>query len=331
MQAWEFKHPEFRADRKDNLDNIRRKAPAPRKANTNDDLLGSNHQFVLLSDTLTATQQQVQALQENFANQIRTNTILVNEILKLTKAIEAQHKVSREVVNHLGNIEQDRRDNSRNSNSSNHSTPAYTNSSGSINFIQEGMHDSPMELRRARDILNGSGIEPGPDPDLKRLSVAFAPHPGSSPESAGGASMMAPPGGPNVNPFFQDPLNDMRHLVYPVGQTIGIDPFATEHMNNIPYNRPIHENMGGDMAQSMQSQTPPGAAGAASQSSGHWGMKKPIILLVEDDKTCSRIGSKFLAQYECGVEVAVSKPLVLLWWVCSDPTNARYSVTASKL
>ncbi len=31
-QAWEFKHPEFNQHKKDNLDNIRLKAPAPRKA-----------------------------------------------------------------------------------------------------------------------------------------------------------------------------------------------------------------------------------------------------------------------------------------------------------
>jgi len=36
-----------------------------------------------------------------------------------------------------------------------------------------------------------------------------------------------------------------------------------------------------------------------------WGRKKPCILLVEDDKTCARIGAKFLQQLECSVDVAV--------------------------
>ncbi len=37
-----------------------------------------------------------------------------------------------------------------------------------------------------------------------------------------------------------------------------------------------------------------------------WGLNKPRILLVEDDKVCARIGSKFLQNFECGVETAVS-------------------------
>jgi osomolarity two-component system response regulator SKN7 len=31
MQAWEFKHPEFKVNSKESLNNIRKKAPAPRK------------------------------------------------------------------------------------------------------------------------------------------------------------------------------------------------------------------------------------------------------------------------------------------------------------
>jgi hypothetical protein len=43
-----------------------------------------------------------------------------------------------------------------------------------------------------------------------------------------------------------------------------------------------------------------------------WGMTKPRILLVEDDKVCARIGSKFLQAFECDVETAVSDPLSIL-------------------
>jgi len=47
-----------------------------------------------------------------------------------------------------------------------------------------------------------------------------------------------------------------------------------------------------------------------------WGMTKPRILLVEDDKVCARIGSKFLQAFECGVETAVSI------WVTFQPCVA---------
>lgn len=43
-----------------------------------------------------------------------------------------------------------------------------------------------------------------------------------------------------------------------------------------------------------------------------WGTTKPRILLVEDNKVCARIGSKFLQAFECDVETAVSDPLSIL-------------------
>ncbi|GAW26849.1 putative response regulator-like protein [Rosellinia necatrix] len=183
----------------------------------------------------------------------------------------------------------------------NHSAPTF--SSGQ-NLLSDGS-EAPSELRRARDILNNLSIDHVADRDLNRMSVAFH-QAGGSPESVGSSSMMGPPGTAGVTPFLHDPLNDMRHLVYPVGQNIGIDPFAPEHMNNIPYNRPG----GGDSVlpptsdfsstPSMAANTPPGLTGPST-----WGSKKPVILLVEDDRTCARIGSKFLSQHDCGVEVAV--------------------------
>ncbi|KAI2467361.1 HSF-type DNA-binding-domain-containing protein [Annulohypoxylon bovei var. microspora] len=297
--AWEFKHPEFRADRKDNLDNIRRKAPAPRKAQAAEEQYGvSNQQVLVLSETLAATQQQVQQLQESYQEIVNANKIFVDEILHLQKLVRAQNQVHNELINHLNKVEQERKENNR---SSGHSTSGY--GSNTANLLSDGS-ESPLELRRARDILNGLQVDHVADRDLNRMSVQLH-QAGGSPESAGSSGMMGPPGVGGVNPFLHDPLNDMRHLVYPVGQTIGIDPFAAEHINNLPYNRPVQDNAMGPSPEfngpPMHSQTPPGGA---SQGGSPWGSKKPIVLLVEDDRTCSRIGSKFLAQYDCGVEVA---------------------------
>ncbi|KAI2631193.1 HSF-type DNA-binding-domain-containing protein [Xylaria nigripes] len=293
--AWEFKHPEFRADRKDNLDNIRRKAPAPRKAhNAEDQFSVQNQQVVVLSETLAATQQQVQQLQESYYEIINANKVFVDEILHLQKVIKAQHQVHTELINHLSKAE-DRKENR----TSNHST-AFTSGPSLLPDVPE----SSLELRRARDVLNSLSIEHVADRDLNRMSVAFN-QAGGSPESVASSSMMGPPGTAGVTPFLHDPINDMRHLVYPVGQNIGIDPFAPEHMNNIPYNRPGGEGSGlpatsdFSSAPSMAANTPPGLQGPSP-----WGAKKPVVLLVEDDRTCARIGSKFLSQHDCGVEVA---------------------------
>ncbi|KAJ8121256.1 hypothetical protein ONZ43_g2250 [Nemania bipapillata] len=294
--AWEFKHPEFRADRKDNLDNIRRKAPAPRKAqNAEEQFSVQNQQVVVLSETVAATQQQVQQLQESYYEIMNANKIFVDEILHLQKVVKAQHQVNNELINHLSKMEE-----RREARGPNHSAPAFNSGQ---NLLSDGS-EAPLELRRARDILNGLSIEHVADRDLNRMSVAFH-QAGGSPESVGSSSMMGPPGAAGVTPFLHDPLSDMRHLVYPVGQNIGIDPFAPEHMNNIPYNRP-----GGDgglpptsdfnSTPSMAANTPPNLQGSSST----WGAKKPVVLLVEDDRTCARIGSKFLSQHECGVEVA---------------------------
>lgn len=247
---------------------------------------------------MAATQQQVQQLQESYHEIVNANKIFVDEILHLQKLVRAQNQVHNELINHLNKVEQERKENR----GSGHSTAGYTPNTS--NLLSDGS-ESPLELRRARDILNGLQVDHVADRDLNRMSVQLH-QAGGSPESAGSSGMMGPPGVGSVNPFLHDPLNDMRHLVYPVGQTIGIDPFSAEHINNLPYNRPVQDSAMGPSHEyngpPMHSQTPPGAA---SQTGSPWGSKKPIVLLVEDDRTCSRIGSKFLAQYECGVEVAV--------------------------
>ncbi|KAI1331533.1 HSF-type DNA-binding-domain-containing protein [Xylariaceae sp. FL0255] len=296
--AWEFKHPEFRADRKDNLDNIRRKAPAPRKAqNPEEQYSMQNQQVVVLGETLAATQQQVQQLQENYYDIMNANRIFVDEILHLQKLVRAQNQVHNELLNHLNKLEAERKENR----ASNHSPPGYNSGQ---NLLSEGS-ESPLELRRARDILNGLTVDHAADRDLNRMSVAYH-QAGGSPESVGSASMMGPPSAAGVVPFLHDPLSDMRHLVYPVGQNVGIDPFAPEHMNNIPYNRPGNDSIVPQAAEfnsapPIAAHTPPSAA---VQGSSPWGAKKPVVLLVEDDRTCARIGSKFLSQQDCGVEVA---------------------------
>ncbi|KAH8668624.1 HSF-type DNA-binding-domain-containing protein [Xylariales sp. PMI_506] len=292
--AWEFKHPDFNRDAKHTLDNIRRKAPAPRKAQ-NEEPFGSNTQLIALSENVAAMQQQVQGLQESYFEIAHANKVFVDEILYLQKVVKAQSQVNHELLNHLGKLEQRR----HNRTSSNQSGPNFN----SENLMSDGTIEPPIELRRARDILNGVSGEHIPERDLRQMSIQFQQI-GASPDSAGSGSMMGPPGSAGLQQtFIHDPVIDPRHMVYPVGQNIGIDPFAAEHMANIPYNRPLSQNamapVQPETTPAVPSISPPGGPGGSP-----WGMKKPRILLVEDDKTCSRIGSKFLSQYDCGVEVA---------------------------
>ncbi|KAL0467759.1 transcription factor prr1 [Neurospora intermedia] len=293
--AWEFRHPEFRADRKDNLDNIRRKAPAPRKPAQAEDTFGASQQIVVLSESLTATQHQIQALQEQYFELAQTNKVLVNEVISLQKMVRAQSQVSNELITHLSNIE-DRRRNSRHSAHSSHSSHSGpTFHAGSLGLLPDGADEPAAELRRAREILNGVSPDSQADRELERLSVAY--HQNGSPSESATSSVMFTQSGPGPMHMLHDPLNDPRHMVYPVGQTTGIDPFHSDHINNIPYTRPLSNPNA--MADSAQITPPP-----KDQGTSMWSHKRPRILLVEDDKTCARIGAKFLHVLECSVDIA---------------------------
>ncbi|KAK4159622.1 putative transcription factor [Cladorrhinum sp. PSN259] len=294
--AWEFRHPEFRADRKDNLDNIRRKAPAPRKPQPAEDAFPASQQIVVLSESLNATNVQIQSLQEQYHDLERTNRLLVAEVLSLQKMVRAQSQASNELISHLNNMEEKRR-NSRHSAQSSHSShsgPTYH--PGNLGILPDGADEPAPELRRAREILNGVSPDSQADRELERLSMAYNQN-GSPAESAGSSAMFthAPHNSINV---VHDPFSDPRNLVYPVGQTTGIDPFHADHIHNIPYSRPLsNPNV---VAEAPSQISPP----PKDQSGSLWRGKKPQILLVEDDKTCARIGYKFLSSLDCSVEIA---------------------------
>ncbi|ETS75634.1 hypothetical protein PFICI_12578 [Pestalotiopsis fici W106-1] len=299
QNAWEFKHPEFNRDAKHNLDNIRRKAPAPRKAQNNEEQFHhSNTQIVALTENVAAMQQQVQSLQESYFALTQANKVFVDEILHLQRVVKAQSQVNNELLSHLNKADQSRR----------HARSASNHASGpafSDNIMSDGTLEPAAELRRAREIMSSVSGDHIPERDLRQMSVQFQ-QVGASPESAGSGTMMGPPGtGAMPQDFVHNPMLDPRHMVYPVGQDIGIDPFAAEHLGNIPYNRPLSQNALAAAPETVPPTVPTisppsGAPGASSP----WGAKKPRILLVEDDRICSRIGSKFLANFDCGVEVA---------------------------
>ncbi|KAL2024774.1 hypothetical protein VTK56DRAFT_5595 [Thermocarpiscus australiensis] len=209
--------------------------------------------------------------------------------------VKAQNQASNELIAYLNNVE-DRRRNSRHSTQSGQG-PGFQ--AGARGFLPDGADEPAPELRRAREILNGISPDSPADRELERLSMTYNQNP-SPADSAGSMVMFTQPGAGQM-PLVHDPLNDPRHLVYPVGQTSGIDPFHSDHINNIPYSRPL-SNPNVVAAATPQISPPP-----REQVGSMWRGKKPHILLVEDDKTCARIGSKFLTNTDCSVEIAVSE------------------------
>ncbi|RCI11074.1 hypothetical protein L249_7537 [Ophiocordyceps polyrhachis-furcata BCC 54312] len=279
----EFKHPYFRADSKDGLDNIRRKAPAPRKPPAAEDFTTSQHVGVI-SEQLTATHQQVQQLQELYADVAQTNRLLVNEVLALQKMLNTHKQVQFEMLNHLTLY-----GDGRNRGLMGHQSMA-SNGAGDV--------DTSPELRRARELLSTITTDSVMDRELERLHGTY-----TSP--ADPAAMMT-----SVSmPLLHDAVTDLnRFPVYPVGQTVGIDPFHSDHIHKIPYAMP-NEALPSSVSDAPTSASAPTSATPApatpmDKSTSLWGPKKPIVFLVEDDPTCAKIGIKFLKSMGCDVEHA---------------------------
>lgn len=307
-QVLEFKHPYFRIDSKDDLDNIRRKAPAPRKPQAADDFTTSHH-ITVISEQLAATQQQVQQLQELYSEVSQTNKILVNEVLTLQKILNAQKQASHEIVNYL--TPYDGQNNTATSNTSMMNQPMTSN--GPAAETDEAV----PELRRARELLSSVNTDALADRELERLQNVY----GSPADSA---AMVTP----TSLPMMGDPMNDItRYPVYPVGQTVGIDPFHSDHIHKIPYAVPNDVSAGviaeqqQQQQQMNQTQTAPTSTGDKGDSL--WGPRKPVVLLVEDDPTCTKIGVKFLKSMGCEVEHSVSVFCSATWRddVCSRLGN----------
>ncbi|ROT35751.1 HSF-type DNA-binding protein [Sodiomyces alkalinus F11] len=291
-QAWEFKHTAFRADRKDNLDNIKRKAPAQRKSQVAEDAFATNQSINLLQETLFAQQQQVQALQEQCVDLSRANKTLFHEVHSLQKIVEAHRQSQQELLNFLASPDDRWRNNRYQSQNSAH-----------INGTT--MEEAP-ELRRAREILTNVSTNPMVDREFERLNGIYAQ--GSPPDSASSLIFHAT----GSIPAMMGEQMNMRHLVYPVGENVGIDPLSQDHFNNIPYTLNSLPTVNEYQAQStVKTETgpatpaaPPSGQRSATQDNSLWGARKPRVYLVEDDRTCSRIGSKFLTQMDCQVELA---------------------------
>ncbi|KAG5921223.1 hypothetical protein E4U61_007002 [Claviceps capensis] len=281
----EFKHPYFRVDSKDGLDHIRRKTPAPKKTQAAEDFTTSQHVSVI-SEQLTATQQQVQQLQELFAEVSQTNRLLVHEVMTLQKMVNAQKQAQFEMLNHLSPYD-----------GRNRGIMGQSMSSNGAGDVDDGV----PELRRARELLSSVAPDTISDRELERLHDMYAA-PSQSPAMITPVSI----------PMLHDPMTDLsRYPVYPVGQTVGIDPFHSDHIHKIPFAIPNEGTPNTTMSAEpgIPAPAPMGSTDATAtpgtdRSAPLWGAKKPRVLLVEDDPTCAKIGIKFLNSMGCEVDHA---------------------------
>jgi osomolarity two-component system response regulator SKN7 len=301
-QAWEFKHPEFQANKKDNLDNIRRKAPAPRKSAQNTDEGFANQQIELLQSQLMATQQQVANLTDKFNDLAQGHVVLLQQVVSLQKVVKNHDGVMHKMLGFLHSTDAQR----RNSRADGGFANGNTSGLGAEPTPNDANDHPASPLQQASELLEGFSTANLPDKTLEAMTHDYGHLRSdySTPPNEHGGAQIVPHSDASSNHLGYTMASDLDSMVYPVGHTNGIDPVNAEHIHNIPYSLPpqMPENIVSETA--PETQMFPGRK--KSMQEQVWGINKPRILLVEDDKMCARIGSKFLQLYECGVEIAVS-------------------------
>lgn len=178
---------------------------------------------------------------------------------------------------------------------------------GADGLSNEPVDDHPASpLQQASELLDEFPADSLPNKELEQMTQDY---------NLRNNEYSTPPNdqsGPNMVPHSENsgshigfPVgSDLDNMVYPVGHTNGIDPVNSEHINNIPYALPQNGMIPVDAMPDMLAEGTIVGSRKKSAVDSTWGMQKPRILLVEDDKVCARIGSKFLQAFECGVETA---------------------------
>lgn len=300
---------------KDALDNIRRKAPAPRKTNQpNEEMIIPAQQMDMMSNQLVATQAQLHALENRYNELSIHHSMLLQEVIGLQKTVVNHEHVMQNVMTFLHNVDAQRRRDSRIGNpfpqNANGNQAQNGNVDGQNQSAEDDIPASPLQHAakllsetNADVMLNPRNLEHMNEITMRMNGTLTTPPPDLI-RSVRPASRGPPSAGSSTNSMR---LGDIDNLVYPVGQTNGIDPMYSEHINNIPYSMPPK---GADPSNPQFQET----RKKSTQVDPGW-VRQPQILLVEDDPTCRRIGSKFLYAFHCSIDSAVSY-LASVWSLC---------------
>ncbi|EEA23891.1 kinase-regulated stress-responsive transcription factor skn7 [Talaromyces marneffei ATCC 18224] len=294
--AWEFKHPEFKANNKDSLDNIRRKAPAPRKPTQINEETVPTQQIDLMNTQLMAQQQQIQQLSERNTQLTVDSQMIMQEVMRLQKTILSHENVIHNFMNYLFTVDARHRRESR----------------ANGTFAQDGSaaDDLPASpLQQASKILsemNSSQMPPNMVQfdmnDPSKAQIIQTPPLGAG--ARNGISRAPNSAGSNASMGFSKMNGELETVVYPVGTTNGIDPMYSEHVNNIPYSIQPKDVAAQEPVAQQQIQRPFNETRKKNTLVNPGWIKQPNILLVEDDDTCRQIGGKFLGSFQCQIDNA---------------------------
>ncbi|KAJ9292628.1 hypothetical protein DTO271G3_8600 [Paecilomyces variotii] len=301
QNAWEFKHPEFKANSKDSLDNIRRKAPAPRKpAQMSEDCVPTQ-QIDLMNQQILAQQQQIQHLSDRYAQLTVDHQLMLQELMRVQKTVLNHENVIHQVMNFLLSVDARQRRDSRTAGPFH--AQAQDGSTLSPSQIG-GADDQPASpLQHASKLLSDMNAEiqfnlAGMDSVDAHKTPAVVATPPLENAPRNGAVRPPTSAGSSTTMGFAKMNGELESVVYPVGTTNGIDPMYSEHVNNIPYPLPSKELDPSD----PRRQYADGRKKSTYVDPG-W-VRSPHILLVEDDATCRQIGGKFLYSFSCVIDTA---------------------------
>lgn len=275
----------------------------------------------MVNTQLVATQQQLMHLQHRYDELQQGHVALMNHVSGLRDVLRRHDGAMRGVLRHLGEAGRKGRGS------------GYGNGIGIQDLVGNGPDDHPASpLLQVSQLLGEfSNNESLFTRDLDQLQngMQYRNHseystPSGSNEPGGGSGGGA--GGLAQTPTsaVQDGMGsygnttgyDLDNMVYPVGQINGIDPINSEHINNIPYSFPPSGSLatqsqavvaqgGGGLGQGgLEKALSARVGGRKPMQESIWGPHTPRILLVEDDKTCARVGCKFLESFRCHVDIA---------------------------
>ena len=268
-------------------------------------------QIDLVNSQLVATQQQLQQLQDRYNELSIHHSMLVQELIGVQKTVVNHEHVMQNVMSFLHSVDARQRRDSRIGGAFSHPGDGGDHPP---NAEPQPQPIPPTEDEPASPLQNASKLLNDLNADVQ-LNYKNLEHMTETYNRTNGIMTTPPPDSANRNGHargqtsanssssmaFAKLPGESDALVYPIGQTNGIDPMFSEHIHNIPYSLPPKEpnandprNMSGS-GRKKSTQIDPG-----------W-IRPPQILLVEDDPTCRRIGGKFLYSFHCAIDSAVSR------------------------
>lgn len=260
-----------------------------------------------MNQQLVAQQQQIQQLSDRCSQLNNNHTVVLQEITRVQKTVLSHQHVIHQVMNFLHSVDARHRRDSR----AGITFPAQPDAQGvtdiSPTAAAPAVDDEPASpLQNASKLLNEMSTEIQLNmgnldsvSDMQRTAGGAVSTPPLDQAPRNGPLRPATSTGSNPTVTYGKMNGELETVVYPVGNTNGIDPMYSEHVNNIPYPLPQKEPDSSD----VRRQFVDGRKKSTYVDPG-W-IRSPQILLVEDDPTCRQIGGKFLYSFNCVIDTAV--------------------------